>query len=109
MATSDNGDGAVYEPAKFYSHDQIVEEQKNNRDMMAAIVAQLPPFPFYLQVLGSSDETVRRGILEILETSSKDARRPLSQDEARQLANLNMDAIKTVSTPLYQLNPGADE
>jgi hypothetical protein len=93
MATGDNDD--TYEQARFYSRDEIVDEQANHKAMLVSVVEQLPPLPFYLRLF-SSDTTRRSALVTILEKSSVFIGRPLSQEEARQLATYNSEVLEMV-------------
>jgi hypothetical protein len=95
MENSGDDDRASYERARFYSRDEIVDEQANSRAMLAAIVEQLPPLPFYLRRF-ESESKERRELLNFLEVDAKAVGRPLTQEEARQLANYNYKVYKTV-------------
>jgi hypothetical protein len=87
MATSDNDNGTPYERARFYSHEEITQEQADRTAVLRAIVAQGPPFPWFHST--SYWPGKRQGVLDarlkFLQKFESGAGRPLTHQEAAAL------------------------
>ncbi|KAK0617315.1 hypothetical protein B0T14DRAFT_568829 [Immersiella caudata] len=101
MATGSNGDGSPYERARFYSHDEIVQERTDRAAALREIAAQGPPRPWYHLTNywpGSSRKLLERRF-NTLQRFEKDAGRPLTNREAFRLVELlgEADRIRSFS------------
>ncbi|KAK4453917.1 hypothetical protein QBC34DRAFT_393758 [Podospora aff. communis PSN243] len=84
MATGDNGNGTPYERARFYSREEITQEQADRTAVLREVVAQGPPFPWYHNANywpGKRQRALDKR-LKFLQKFENDAGRPLTKQEA---------------------------